>query len=443
MKTVNLYIGKLSFVLIFSFLTGYIYLNARNDWYADIFLFILLFLSITTIMSGADKLKLSDFRPIWFFWVYLGIAISSFIFPPSKYLHLKWFISSFLRIGIASVIVFAIFNRIHQEKGLVRWLIPTLCLIISVVAYLVHYDVFSKADFSSLTLWPTFVGDWNYKAFGFFYVFLAWSTVAVMWGRSRLETALSCFLFISSIYLLFQFNSESAQLAAIVGLIVFILSHIPIRRGKYWVYLIVFLLFIVIPVVWVLFGPFVSREPMEVFNDNSSFLKRYWSLGERVFIYEFCTGLVRENPFLGWGFGSTLSIPLAKGAVPLWVSFPGKHPHNLPLLFMIDHGFFGFLFLTASTIYLFDYIYSKVEGRKEAPAIWALCISGQVIFSLSFSIWHPDVVLIYCAFFLFLLAALSRSNIIETSMVRQKTTYFIHSVVLISFISHLIAEHFC
>ena len=39
---------------------------------------------------------------------------------------------------------------------------------------------------------------------------------------------------------------------------------------------------------------------------------------------------------------------------------------------------------------------------KGAPAIWAMLISAQIIFSLSFDMWQADVVMIYTMLFVLL-----------------------------------------
>jgi len=52
-------------------------------------------------------------------------------------------------------------------------------------------------------------------------------------------------------------------------------------------------------------------------------------------------------------------------------------------------------------------IYTVTFNDRRGPAIWALAISGQVILSLSFSIWYADVVLTYGLFFAFLIVGMS------------------------------------
>jgi hypothetical protein len=45
---------------------------------------------------------------------------------------------------------------------------------------------------------------------------------------------------------------------------------------------------------------------------------------------------------------------------------------------------------------LLSFIHNATCERENAPAVWAMFGSGLVIFSFSFDMWLPDVVLTYC-----------------------------------------------
>lgn len=390
-------------VLLFVFSTGYAYLNARNDWYGDIFLLTLLCLALPRLLGCSEKLKTFYNRASFFLAGYLGLALISILVGQSDYVNDNWFIKSFFRIIPVFLIVLS--TRLHNmfEVKLLEYLLPGLTLILAVTILAVHYELLDKQSLKFLTPWRVVDTIGNTKVFSFYLVFMMWVAIGFLWRKGKQQTAVSIIVCFITIWALFTTTSESAQLAVICSLLVFGLAHLKIKKGRYWVYLSVSLIFLLIPLLWLIFYPIMSQNPWNIYNDSSSFLRQNWAIGARIYLYEFCSEMVRKQMIFGYGFGSTLEIPIPSGKLPGWSLLPGGHPHNLVFLILLEHGMIGFLWLSTMFVLFFNRLYKLIKQKIEEPAVWALLISGIVIFSLSFSIWYPDIVLTYGWYFVFLL----------------------------------------
>jgi len=395
--------GTFSLAIILTLSIGYVFLNARNDWYADIMLLLLLCISLPRFLRKVSGDPFFCKYITAAFTGYLALAVIGVFFPQSPYVDSKWLIESFFRLIIVFIIVQSIHPLSFFDRRMLRPLVPFLCILLALFVILTTKGLLLKGELSFLTPWGIVQGAGNNKYISFILLFLMWASVALLWRKGVKQSIFASGIIVLVISALFSSTSESSQLASLVGLSLFVFTHIPLGRRRYKIYFFVFSLFLVAPLLWVLFTPVMSRNPWEVFRDKSSFLHHYWSIGSRLYLYDFCAGLVREKFLLGYGFGSTLSIPIPTNVLPGRLMMPGGHPHNIVFLILIEHGIIGYLWLVGTIMVLFDYLYKLASDNVAGPAIWALVISGQIVFSLSFSIWHPDVVLTYGIFFILLL----------------------------------------
>jgi len=395
LRTVGLLITLLGTV-------GYVFLNARNDWYADIALLLFLLPCLLRLILVDLENRKTCKGTNYFLAGYLGLALVSVMFPPSVYVSAGWLIKSFFRLICVALMVQAVLPITRYDRVVLRYTLPSLCLILAFAIISNELGLLSKNVLSIFSPWHIVEGAGHNKYVSFCMLFLMWGAVASLWRRGFRQTLGAIFIIVISVNALLLSTSESSQLAAFVSLLVFLLGHINVRKWHYRVYLLCFVLFLIIPILWVTFTPVMTWKAWDVFQDSSSFLGKHWAIGSRLYLYDFCADIVRKEFLFGYGFGSTLSIPIPSGILPGWSILPGGHPHNIVFLFLIEHGFAGFLWLSGMTVMLFNYLY-KATLISQGPAIWALAISGQIVFSLSFSIWHPDVVLTYGIFFILLL----------------------------------------
>lgn len=400
------YIRSFSLLLIIVLFSLYAYFNAcNNDKYGDLLFPVLLFFAIPRYFQYQQQ-PLSRTLVV-LFWSFLGLTVASVLFPPSIYTSAGWLKESLYRLILASGIVVTVLKISRLDQKVLRWGLCTLCLSLFFFAILQCYGVIDKKILSSLTLLRVVEFGWNDKYYAFWFVFLIWGTVALLWRRGKGSTALAVVITICGFWSVFLTTSESAQLAAVVSLIVFLFCHLPFGSSRYPLYMTMFFCMFLVPLCWMIFTPVmpISQDSI-LYNitQNISGIKC------RIPFYDVSTQLIRKEFILGYGFGSALSLPVPPDAFRGSSTLPGGHPHNIVLLFFLEQGVFGFLWLTTAVFLLFNFIYKATLDRKGGPAVWALMISAQVIFSLSFDTWQADVVMIYAMLFVLLLVSVGNTE---------------------------------
>jgi len=344
-------ISSVCYCLIFVLSAVYVFLNASNQYCADLFLMLLLFLSLPIFFIKDSVHTRPNSKIIFFIWGYLCLALAGVLWSPTKYVFVNGFTQSFFRIIVMLFVVMAVWAKSDFMCKIMRWLLPILCFALSVAALCTAYDVVEKNAFAVLTPWRVVSGEMNDKMFCFFLLFAMWAAVAVLWRRSMVENLLAVLLFALTSWVLFLSTSESAQLACLCGLIVFACAHIPVKKWRYWLYLCFFMFFVLVPLLWLALTPVGPSDPMAVYNDSASILRQHWNIGVRIFMYDFYADLVRKEFLFGYGFGCLHNIPLSPGIIPGWSGHsPGGHPHNIVFLMLLDHGILGYLWFGKSTL---------------------------------------------------------------------------------------------
>lgn len=427
---------------LLALVTGYVFCHAVDSWYGDVFLMLLVFLTVLCLfLNDTESIELN--KKIVYCWLgYLGLALASALYPLSDLARSSGLLRVFGRFACVTIIVLLFWTQRRSLEGLVRWLLPILCLTLSVLMLLSAYRLFDKDIFELISPWEVHASAWQNKVFCFYLVFLMWGAVAALWRKSVAETLIASGIVAISLWALLSYGSESSQLAFVGGVFIFVFMHLPIKKYRYAILLVICSMFLLIPLLWTVFAPLLE-DPLAIYNDSNSLLKRYFDVGIRVFLYDFCAEMARGEFLFGYGFGSVPKISMPEGVVPpFYGALPGGHPHNIVFLFLLEHGFLGFLWLAGMFFVLFDYLYHATVNRFEGPAVFALLVSGQIIFSLSFAIWIPDVILIYGMFFVFLLIASSVSGYNKTTVWRERVFTAVQFLVLFSFISHVAAGYF-
>jgi O-antigen ligase len=123
-------------------------------------------------------------------------------------------------------------------------------------------------------------------------------------------------------------------------------------------------------------------------------------VGDRTLVYQASYELVLQKPWLGYGFGSTLQLEHPKLPMPDYVhhSYPGGHPHNLALLFWLEYGASGALFLCIGVWLMLNRVVEQAHGRDTMPAIAALIVTFFIMVSFSWSVWYYSIILFYAMF---------------------------------------------
>lgn len=326
--------------------------------------------------------------------LFLGLTTFGVFLPVSEHANVTLLIESLAMLGLSTLIVIGFAAYTEQSHALLKW--GWLgCL--GVLAGLI---ILHQSGLPIKKLLPTFAGfrpiahDWNQKHFSFWLIFLMWGVIAQHWKKGALNTALSIGVMALTGFALSLGYSDSAPLAFGLSLVIFALMHI---RSSVWLriwqaglglYVFSFpWLWLWLPERWF---ALIKSIP---FN-NVHF---------RVDLYRFTADLISKHWLGGYGFGS---------AAPLLRPFPletGGHPHNIVLYFWLELGLFGALVLALVLMALFRFVHTATHHQPHAPAVWALVGAGLVIFSFSFDIWLPGIVLIY-AMWLAMIRLASRSD---------------------------------
>jgi len=119
---------------------------------------------------------------------------------------------------------------------------------------------------------------------------------------------------------------------------------------------------------------------------------------ERTHIYRAAHDLIMQRPWTGHGFGQGAQLTHPELPKRFERHFPGGHPHNLGLLFWIEYGLVGAVFLCAVSWYLLRRIVDLSCERPEWPALAALLVTFVAMVSFSWDVWIYSVILFYAVF---------------------------------------------
>ncbi|THB79328.1 MAG: O-antigen ligase family protein [Desulfobulbaceae bacterium] len=380
----------------------YVFFNAYNGLYSHIIIVLFLMLLLPRVIASRNEL-VTEFPFLLLLWSYGSIAFVSIWFPASNYYDYWGFMDSFSYLVIGAIGVWCIGLLGTSEIKIIKIILSITTLWLSTSVVLDSYGIVDKQCYQWLSFGRIVFYKSNINYYSFWLLFSMWGTIALLWQQSKWQTLISIICYCLTCWALLKTSSVTPQVALFISTLVFLLSLIPLSRGRYQIYLIAASLMIVIPVVWVTIAPLRFEGELTFFN-------RFPIIASYLYLFDFSATIIRDSPVFGYGYGATMNIPISVDNPQSWLRFPGGHSHNIVFLLLIEYGLFGLLYCICFLLLLFDYVFQKVIGFAGAPAVWALFVSGQVIFSLSFSVWRPDVVLCYCMFFIMLIIAVGPSK---------------------------------
>ncbi len=381
---------------------------------------------------------------LWFFFtIYTCLALASFFFKASEYIRPDWTIGVLPSFIFGAIIVLSFEQMTEKESTLLGWGLFASSLV-SASLYIMQshgIDVHKfLASFSPLSA-ASPNHQWHWKNYAFWQVFLTWGVAAFFWRKSTLKTVLVIFVFFLSGFALFQspiqsLLAESAILAMGTGLIFFLLGHIQQKSFRTLLYSSIFCLLIFGPLIWLIVAPVQPgfNHLLHKIGGEIGF-----SITIRVETMDACAQLVRQQLFFGYGSGSTISIQTPVGTLQSWPGnlLPGGHPHNLGFLFLLEYGLVGLLFLAVILFWFMQYVSHSMDSQKQEPAALAILASAAVLFSLSYSIWQADVVLMYCMFLSLLVARCSSTKMIwDNSQLLHITRYTLAACLVAVFFGY-------
>jgi O-antigen ligase len=331
------------------------------------------------VLVSSKSIGLSK-QTVFLYVSLLGLATLSVFLPFSEYATINQLVEALAMLLLCSVIVLGF--RVNETRGqaLLKWGLLGCLAALTLMIILHQSGIPIKKAFPEFAGFRLVAHEWNQKHFSFWQVFLTWGVIAFHWNKGRLGTFIAISVTVLTGLTLSMGYSDSAPVAFGLSLVVFILMHLPYRgwlrigQALIWLYVFAF------PWVW-------SLIPASWFSVIKSIPLN--NVGFRVDLYRFSAELIQEQWLVGYGFGS---------AAPLLQPFPfdtGGHPHNIVLYFWLELGLFGAIVLAQALTTLLTFVHNATHDQAHAPAVWALVSAGLVIFSFSFDIWLPGIVLMY------------------------------------------------
>jgi hypothetical protein len=368
--------------------------------------YLLVMLSVMSIyVAWGNGIKNYKNYIVWviiFLGLYFTLSYISVLYF-SEYANKKYLLDIFPYIIMASIIPLGFFNTEKYNKNFIRWSFVVILMIMLLGMYLMNHG-YININSSEFTLLDEKMKrtNWTQKNYMFWYVLLMWGTIS-LFNIKRIKEAIFIFFLLGlSYYILKDGYSQSAGLAFMVGSVVyFLLSFLHFNKKVLMIIIGIFTAYIILsPIIFSII-------------DLSSYHHR---LIIRMKLYHTSVEYIKHSLFYGYGFGSTLSLHLhdimdtSKLPAKYFIdSFPGGHPHNLSLLFWIEFGLIGAIFLAYFVHKLLATFVENTYQKSNLAGLFAMIISMDIITSFSWSIWYPQVLLTY-GFFIALLVLSMKNN---------------------------------
>lgn len=352
----------------FSYATGNNYLDYK---------IILIFSFLTSLTLFVKKQPLFSKTVVVLYLLFLGLSSISVFVPFSEYANIDWLIQSVAIFLLCTPIVAGFINYDKKDTPFFKWGLFACLLTLGLMVILHQLGIPIKEIFPEFAGFKPVTHSWNQKYYSFWLLFLMWGTVSFYWGKNIRGISLTLGLMVLTAIAIFSGYSDSAKVAFIFSVIIFMLMHIRSNRWLLWWQSLIVIYIFALPLIWILL-PSRWLDLINFIDLNN--------IGFRLDVYNFSASAILNQWFLGYGFGSTLSLPYPR--------VTGGHPHNIVFLFWLELGILGAILLALIAIKLTAFINNHDQGNMSAA--WAILTSGLIIFSFSFDIWLPGVVLTYC-----------------------------------------------
>lgn len=389
------------------FTTLYAYLNATLiDRIGDGTFVILFFLAFTLFLLRGSQ---SNNAVIVGYWIYLGLSIISCAY--ADYASMDWLRTSFVRLSLCIFIPFYMLKLKPGDMGGVLFVLVCLTIILPILVILDHYNLFDKRWLSFITPLTVFeqlpygAERWCGKYFSSWLVILTMGTAGLLWrAQSRGSKSLIAVIFLISTVAVLLLPSNGARLAIICSVGLFVIFNFVPYRKYFKMYCVGLFLPVVVPLLLTfLIIVFLSGSVGNVSTAGKSQLVE--SILARVVFYDDVVTVFKDKPVIGQGFGSVRNLYYSQGGDIIDTGgerdvFLGGHPHSIPLLVLLEHGLIGVMLYLGAMFLFFREIYKRSAKDDKSEFVLPMFLSFSIMYSLSFSIWQADVVLLILFFFL-------------------------------------------
>jgi len=313
---------------------------------------------------------------------YISLYITTDLANPN------YFYNKLFYIILALIIPLNVYHlkNFNQRNFKIIVSITLLCMTIIIILLDQQYIQINKYEVFDIVMKRT---HWTQKNYMFWYVLLFFGTLSFYNIRKKLDFFIILCIVIISYFVVFGGYSLSARLSYSVGVFLFfLLSYVNVPKKH------------LLTITWI-FTLYIIFSPILFALIDFTFLPK---LVERDAIYKTSLALIKEHWLFGYGYGSTLSIHLkdfvSATNLPTHYlnTYPGGHPHNLSLLFWIEFGIVGALFLAYYIHKLLKYVIENTYGYTNQAAILSMIVAFDILTSFSWSIWYLQVLLTFAFF---------------------------------------------
>ncbi|MDX2050454.1 MAG: O-antigen ligase family protein [Rickettsiaceae bacterium] len=188
-------------------------------------------------------------------------------------------------------------------------------------------------------------------------------------------------------YLLSISDSFSSYIGFIFGLLALIVSYLTRAKIIYFAKYLIMPVFFILPILAYIQSPEVICKRYPTIPDSAK---------HRLFIWQFTSMKISENPVLGYGFESSRSFPINEEKEFIyynqykWSPLP-LHPHNNPMQIFLELGVVGLVFFSFILYKILAKIHNQYLMSKNLiwTCVFAGCFVNYMIISMvSFGVWQ-------------------------------------------------------
>jgi hypothetical protein len=315
--------------------------------------------------------------------------------------------TSLLDLLLSAAVGTVIYSAMHRgwtaQGGLAALLGWALCAFFAVVVALQNFGFDIKSVVAGLgtsRLLPWVHSNWNQKYQESWILVLTWIVVAALAPRRRDRWWLAGSVLAVSASALFSGYSYTAKLVFLTSIAVFFGAILAPRVARYGIALAMVGTLLLLPSLAAVSWSHVLKSSSAI--DWEHGVPKH--LIRRLITWEYVQELATQRRWLGWGLGTTKSLPSRKqsaeealedGAkLPSHLGklsvLPGGHPHSLPLLIWVETGLAGVL-LASGALLAFLHRLAGIRDRARHGALLALTVSCFMTFGLNYPAWEPTM----------------------------------------------------
>lgn len=347
----------------------------------------LLIVSLCLLQHFLNRTKITFFSPVYWIVGYIVLGGISILLPPSYLASQTIWIDALISISIG-LIVWSAFSTANQTtEEIFEWLTCILCFLFAVAIILQNIDGgrFSPRNLGCL-VWLTIPLDgWIQKYQEIWLLLLTWVGIAYLPLSNKWKGFIAGFMLLACGLALFSGYSQGSQIAFIVSTVFFICGSIANKFPKKILTFLVIGIVISIPVCWGIGSLFsqVADAYVGILNvwGNESLLPR--SL-----IWDYVLQVILYHPWTGFGFGAahTINLPV----------YPGKHPHSVSLMILLDLGLLGLFFYIGFLFNIILRISRAPVTLFKTTAAGSMLLACVIFWQISFSFWNLECLLLLC-----------------------------------------------